>query len=539
MSVALLTEQGEGRGPPPHRSAASRRRRSTSSSARTRCSPRTCAFRSLGVVVIDEQHRFGVEQRAALREKGPPDEARRRGPRRARHDRDADPEDRGDGPVRRPRHHGARRAAHGSRAVETRWARGELGKRRPSAACAPRWPRATGPSSSARSSTGPSASRRASADARSTSGSRDGPLRACASGSCTASSSPRRRSRSWTRFRTGTTRRARRDDGHRGRRRRPRRDGHGHPRRAPLRHRPAAPAARPRRSQHARVVVLPARRADDRRRAARLEAVAAIDRRLRARRGATSSCAARGRSSARASRVEATCDSRSSARDRDDLELRAARRRGAPRTPTPSSRRTTSCARSSRCSSTTTRRPGCSRADRASPYAAAVRVVAGEARGRRLDAKLPAHVRPTTDLVREAVFSVLAARFDLRRRDRVPTCTAAAGRWGSRRSARGAASCTFVDADPGVPRRGAPQPRLGRASASATAEVRARPAARSDARRRRSTSCAATLPTASSTSRALLEGLVASVVVVESDRALDGADRAGKRRSRDATAVRS
>ncbi len=29
------------------------------------------AFQSLGVVVIDEQHRFGVEQRAALREKGP------------------------------------------------------------------------------------------------------------------------------------------------------------------------------------------------------------------------------------------------------------------------------------------------------------------------------------------------------------------------------------------------------------------------------------------------------------------------------------
>jgi ATP-dependent DNA helicase RecG len=29
------------------------------------------AFRSLGVVVIDEQHRFGVEQRAALRSKGP------------------------------------------------------------------------------------------------------------------------------------------------------------------------------------------------------------------------------------------------------------------------------------------------------------------------------------------------------------------------------------------------------------------------------------------------------------------------------------
>ena len=34
-------------------------------------------FRSLGVVVIDEQHRFGVEQRAALRDKGR--ERRRRG----------------------------------------------------------------------------------------------------------------------------------------------------------------------------------------------------------------------------------------------------------------------------------------------------------------------------------------------------------------------------------------------------------------------------------------------------------------------------
>ena len=31
------------------------------------------AFHSLGVVVVDEQHRFGVEQRAALRDKvGPP-----------------------------------------------------------------------------------------------------------------------------------------------------------------------------------------------------------------------------------------------------------------------------------------------------------------------------------------------------------------------------------------------------------------------------------------------------------------------------------
>ena len=37
-------------------------------------------FRSLGVVVIDEQHRFGVEQRAALRDKGRGDDGQGRDP---------------------------------------------------------------------------------------------------------------------------------------------------------------------------------------------------------------------------------------------------------------------------------------------------------------------------------------------------------------------------------------------------------------------------------------------------------------------------
>ena len=49
------------------------------------------------------------------------------------------------------------------------------------------------------------------------------------------------------RFRSRRARRARRDDGHRGRRRRPQRDGDGRPRRRPVRHRAAAPAARSRR----------------------------------------------------------------------------------------------------------------------------------------------------------------------------------------------------------------------------------------------------------------------------------------------------
>ena len=44
--------------------------RSSSSSARTRCSRNRCEFARLGLVIVDEQHRFGVHQRLALRDKG-------------------------------------------------------------------------------------------------------------------------------------------------------------------------------------------------------------------------------------------------------------------------------------------------------------------------------------------------------------------------------------------------------------------------------------------------------------------------------------
>ena len=63
-------------------------------------------FERLGLVVIDEQHRFGVLQRHALMQQG-------RAARRAGDDRDADSADAGDDALRRPGRVGDRRAAAG------------------------------------------------------------------------------------------------------------------------------------------------------------------------------------------------------------------------------------------------------------------------------------------------------------------------------------------------------------------------------------------------------------------------------------------
>lgn len=66
----------------------------------------TVGFAELGLVVVDEQHRFGVEQRDALRARG-------EGPAHAGHDGHADPAHRGHDRLRRPGRVRAEGAAEG------------------------------------------------------------------------------------------------------------------------------------------------------------------------------------------------------------------------------------------------------------------------------------------------------------------------------------------------------------------------------------------------------------------------------------------
>jgi 16S rRNA (guanine966-N2)-methyltransferase len=148
-----------------------------------------------------------------------------------------------------------------------------------------------------------------------------------------------------------------------------------------------------------------------------------------------------------------------------------------------------------------------------------VRVVAGEAKGRRLSAKLPAHVRPTTDLVREAVFSVLSARLDLH--DAV-VCDlyCGSGAMGIEALSRGASSCTFVDEDDAclaAARRNLEAVGLEqRAARYVRARLpRGRPSGPFDL-----VCCDPPYGDAVDLA-ALLDGLDAGVVVVESDRELD------------------
>jgi 16S rRNA (guanine966-N2)-methyltransferase len=75
-----------------------------------------------------------------------------------------------------------------------------------------------------------------------------------------------------------------------------------------------------------------------------------------------------------------------------------------------------------------------------------MRVVAGELRGRRIEAPAGNHTRPTTDKVREAVFNALGS-LDLLRDARIADLWAGSGALGIEAMSRGAAHCTFVERD--------------------------------------------------------------------------------------------
>jgi len=76
-----------------------------------------------------------------------------------------------------------------------------------------------------------------------------------------------------------------------------------------------------------------------------------------------------------------------------------------------------------------------------------VRVIGGRSRGRRLAAKLPAAVRPTSDRVRESIFDILGSRGGVEGLS-VVDLFCGSGALGLEALSRGAASATFVDQDP-------------------------------------------------------------------------------------------
>jgi 16S rRNA (guanine966-N2)-methyltransferase len=78
-----------------------------------------------------------------------------------------------------------------------------------------------------------------------------------------------------------------------------------------------------------------------------------------------------------------------------------------------------------------------------------VRVIGGRSRGRRLAAKLPVAVRPTSDRVRESIFDILGSRGGVEGLT-VVDLFCGSGALGLEALSRGAVSATFVDQDPGA-----------------------------------------------------------------------------------------
>jgi len=79
-------------------------------------------------------------------------------------------------------------------------------------------------------------------------------------------------------------------------------------------------------------------------------------------------------------------------------------------------------------------------------YAAGMRVITGEARGRRLRTVAGDAVRPTADRVKEALFSMLESRFSLAGAE-ILDLFSGSGALGIEALSRGAGHATFVDRD--------------------------------------------------------------------------------------------
>jgi 16S rRNA (guanine966-N2)-methyltransferase len=76
-----------------------------------------------------------------------------------------------------------------------------------------------------------------------------------------------------------------------------------------------------------------------------------------------------------------------------------------------------------------------------------MRIIAGAWRGRAIEAPPGTGTRPTSDRVREALFSMLASRLGTFEGLRVADLFAGTGALGLEALSRGAASCTFVETD--------------------------------------------------------------------------------------------
>jgi 16S rRNA (guanine966-N2)-methyltransferase len=76
-----------------------------------------------------------------------------------------------------------------------------------------------------------------------------------------------------------------------------------------------------------------------------------------------------------------------------------------------------------------------------------MRIIAGQWRGRIIDAPPGVSTRPTADRVRETLFSMLASRLGSFEELRVADLFAGSGALGLEALSRGAASATFVEAD--------------------------------------------------------------------------------------------